>query len=139
MSLQNLWRCLMEVKLQTAAEMAACWCGRGKDGLCDGSHTFTDEEWAEQNYEWTPERFKDTPNEAWLKQPSEESMQVAGDVKEMGKCGCGRSPTGYCIGWHGLNEEQYLLAKTEYELDLFRKEAQQLWFKDGSCTGGKPE
>ena len=22
-------------------------------------------------------------------------------------CGCGRSPTGYCIGWHNLSEEQY--------------------------------
>ncbi len=23
------------------------------------------------------------------------------------ECGCGRSPTGKCIGWHGLSEEQY--------------------------------
>ena len=22
-------------------------------------------------------------------------------------CGCGRSPTGQCIGWHGLSEEEY--------------------------------
>jgi hypothetical protein len=22
-------------------------------------------------------------------------------------CGCGRSPTGKCIGWHGLTNEQY--------------------------------
>ena len=22
-------------------------------------------------------------------------------------CGCGRSPTGKCIGWHALTEEQY--------------------------------
>lgn len=22
-------------------------------------------------------------------------------------CGCGRSPTGRCIGWHALTEEQY--------------------------------
>jgi len=25
-----------------------------------------------------------------------------------GSCGCGRSPTGRCIGWHALTEEQYL-------------------------------
>ena len=25
----------------------------------------------------------------------------------MGKCGCGRSPTGMCKGWHGLSEEEY--------------------------------
>ena len=23
-------------------------------------------------------------------------------------CGCGRSPTGKCIGWHDLTEEDYL-------------------------------
>jgi hypothetical protein len=23
------------------------------------------------------------------------------------ECGCGRSPTGKCIGWHGLSEEEY--------------------------------
>lgn len=26
---------------------------------------------------------------------------------DIGKCGCGRSPTGKCIGWHGLSEELY--------------------------------
>ena len=30
-------------------------------------------------------------------------------------CGCGRSPTGKCIGWHKLSEEQYLIKKAEYE------------------------
>ena len=24
------------------------------------------------------------------------------------QCGCGRSPTGQCIGWHGLTEDGYL-------------------------------
>ena len=31
------------------------------------------------------------------------------------KCGCGRSPTGYCIGWHGLSEEEYQAKKAAYE------------------------
>ena len=31
------------------------------------------------------------------------------------KCGCGRSPTGYCVGWHSLSEEDYLKKKGEYE------------------------
>jgi len=26
---------------------------------------------------------------------------------EQVKCGCGRSPTGFCIGWHNLSEEAY--------------------------------
>jgi hypothetical protein len=25
----------------------------------------------------------------------------------MADCGCGRSPTGQCIGWHNLTEEEY--------------------------------
>lgn len=25
-----------------------------------------------------------------------------------GSCGCGRSPTGKCCGWHALTEEAYL-------------------------------
>jgi hypothetical protein len=43
-------------------------------------------------------------------------MQVK--VKENGKigsCGCGRSPTGNCIGWHGLPEEVYREKLAEYE------------------------
>ena len=31
-----------------------------------------------------------------------------------GTCGCGRSPTGKCIGWHGLTEEQFLQKLAEY-------------------------
>ena len=30
-------------------------------------------------------------------------------------CGCGRSPTGQCIGWHGLTEEDYQKKLEEYE------------------------
>lgn len=38
-------------------------------------------------------------------------------VKEMqkGTCGCGRSPTGDCCGWHGLTEEQFVERKELYE------------------------
>ena len=34
--------------------------------------------------------------------------------KEIGKCGCGRSPTGKCIGWHGLTEDEYKIRLEEY-------------------------
>ena len=30
-------------------------------------------------------------------------------------CGCGRSPTGKCIGWHKLSEEEYQQKLKEYE------------------------
>ena len=36
-------------------------------------------------------------------------VKVTEDDKKIGTCGCGRSPTGDCIGWHGLSEEQFQL------------------------------
>ena len=36
------------------------------------------------------------------------------DMKK-GTCGCGRSPTGDCIGWHGLTQEQFESALQEYQ------------------------
>jgi hypothetical protein len=29
-------------------------------------------------------------------------------------CGCGRSPTGVCIGWHNLTEEQFEIRLQHY-------------------------
>lgn len=34
-------------------------------------------------------------------------MRVVNNPEDIGKCGCGRSPNGKCIGWHGLNESDY--------------------------------
>jgi hypothetical protein len=34
-------------------------------------------------------------------------IRVTENAEEFGKCGCGRSPTGKCIGWHGLSEQMY--------------------------------
>lgn len=31
------------------------------------------------------------------------------------KCGCGRSPTGKCIGWHGLTEQEFQAKLAEYK------------------------
>ena len=38
-------------------------------------------------------------------------------VNEMkkGTCGCGRSPTGDCIGWHGLSEDEFRQQLAIYE------------------------
>lgn len=48
-------------------------------------------------------------------------MQVRAkeNKEDFGRCGCGRSPTGYCIGWHGLTEEQYQAELEKYEISLF--------------------
>lgn len=49
-------------------------------------------------------------------------MQVRVDQFKNGgvPCGCGRSPSGFCNGWHGLSEEQYQqeLAAIKEEQDL---------------------
>ena len=33
----------------------------------------------------------------------------------MADCGCGRSPTGQCIGWHNLPEEEYQQKLKEHQ------------------------
>ena len=44
-------------------------------------------------------------------------MRAKDDPNEIGSCGCGRCPTGKCIGWHGLSEDMY-------------KHQQMLWLED---------
>jgi hypothetical protein len=64
-------------------------------------------------------------------------IRVKEDAKEFGTCGCGRSPTGKCIGWHGLNEQQLVEAQRQWELDQYTKQAQELWAD--SCTTPRKE
>ena len=68
-------------------------------------------------------------------------IRATENPKEFGKCGCGRSPTGKCIGWHGLTEEMYTHQKMlwledqlrrDAELEEYTKQAQELW--GDSCT-----
>jgi len=40
--------------------------------------------------------------------------RVVEDESEVGKCGCGRSPTGKCIGWHSLTEAAFQSKLAEY-------------------------
>jgi hypothetical protein len=37
------------------------------------------------------------------------------ETKEIGSCGCGRSPTGKCIGWHGLSEDEFQKRLAEHQ------------------------
>jgi hypothetical protein len=49
-------------------------------------------------------------------------MQVRANPEgKIGTCGCGRSPTGDCIGWHGLNEEQLKQAQEAWALEEAKK------------------
>lgn len=36
-------------------------------------------------------------------------------MAEPSKCGCGRSPTGKCLGWHSLTKEEYEKKRAAYE------------------------
>ena len=52
-------------------------------------------------------------------------IRVKENAKEFGRCGCGRSPTGKCIGWHGLSESEFVERKELYKtgrVDLSGKE-----------------
>lgn len=47
--------------------------------------------------------------------------------KQMSKdCGCGRSPTGKCVGWHGLTNEEYSAKLAEYEKKNLMESAPRL-------------
>ena len=42
-------------------------------------------------------------------------MKVQAKNSDVGTCGCGRSPTGKCIGWHGLTEEEFRVRLAEHD------------------------
>jgi hypothetical protein len=41
-------------------------------------------------------------------------MQVRSGEVGQRDCGCGRSPSGFCVGWHGLTNEQYKVKLQEW-------------------------
>jgi hypothetical protein len=63
-----------------------------------------------------------------FKKDKEVQVRVNENKDGFGTCGCGRSPTGKCVGWHGLSEEEYLDRKEKYEtgkVELSGKEIKQ--------------
>ena len=58
--------------------------------------------------------YRDNYDLIW-KKDKDMQVRVKEDASEIGKCGCGRSPTGKCCGWHGLSEEQFVERKELYE------------------------
>jgi hypothetical protein len=49
-----------------------------------------------------------------FRKEKEMQVRVPEPGKKIGTCGCGRSPTGDCCGWHGLTEDQYKEALEKY-------------------------
>ena len=59
---------------------------------------------------------------AFGKKDKNMQVRVKEDPEEFGKCGCGRSPTGKCCGWHGLSEEMYQHQKMLWMEDQLRSD-----------------
>jgi hypothetical protein len=57
-----------------------------------------------------------------FKKDKDMQIRVKEDVEDIGRCGCGRSPTGKCIGWHGLSEEMYQHQKMIWMEDQLRSD-----------------
>jgi len=53
----------------------------------------------------------------------DKNMQVRVQENEdkIGQCGCGRSPTGKCIGWHGLAQEVFEAKLQEYNAQQLKE------------------
>jgi hypothetical protein len=62
-------------------------------------------------------------------------IRVQENDDNFGKCGCGRSPTGKCIGWHSLPEEEYREKLAVWELEDYKRRSQEIW--NDSCTSGR--
>lgn len=45
----------------------------------------------------------------------EETMTPSVQQMKKGTCGCGRSPTGNCIGWHALTEAAFQQKLAEWQ------------------------
>jgi hypothetical protein len=57
-----------------------------------------------------------------FKKDKDMQIRVKETSEEFGKCGCGRSPTGKCCGWHGLSEEMYQHQKMLWMEDQLRQD-----------------
>ena len=51
-------------------------------------------------------------------------MSPSVEQMKKGTCGCGRSPTGDCIGWHALTEEMYQHKKMLWLEEEERKDSE---------------
>jgi hypothetical protein len=52
-------------------------------------------------------------------------VRVKANAAEFGSCGCGRSPTGKCIGWHGLTELDFQAKLEQYHAEQQVKHSDQ--------------
>jgi hypothetical protein len=68
------------------------------------------------------DEFANSFEKIFGKKDKDMQIRVKENPEEFGKCGCGRSPTGKCCGWHGLSEEMYAHAKMLWLEDQLRSD-----------------
>ena len=59
------------------------------------------------------EEFGNNHERIFGKKESKMQVKVQEDLP-VGACGCGRSPTGNCCGWHALTEDEFKQALAEH-------------------------
>jgi hypothetical protein len=57
-------------------------------------------------------------------------MSPSVEQMKKGTCGCGRSPTGNCIGWHALTESEF-----QSKLESYIADEQTRELKDSNQGG----
>ena len=92
------------------------------------------------------DEFANSFEKIFGKKDKDMQVRVEENAEDIGKCGCGRSPTGKCIGWHGLSEDMYKhqlmlymedQLRQDIELEEYQKQAQEIW--NDSCTSPRKE
>lgn len=51
-------------------------------------------------------------------------IRATENKEEFRVCGCGRSPTGKCIGWHGMTTDQFQHAQRMWLEEELRRDAE---------------
>jgi hypothetical protein len=72
------------------------------------------------------EEFANSFEKIFGKKDKDMQVRVEENAEDIGRCGCGRSPTGKCIGWHGLSEEMYKHQLMLYMEDQLRSDDEAL-------------
>ena len=61
-----------------------------------------------------------------IKQITDKRLEILKEKQMSKDCGCGRSPTGKCVGWHNLTNEEYSAKLAEYEKKTLTESAPRL-------------
>lgn len=68
------------------------------------------------------DEFANSFEKIFGKKDKDMQIRVKENPEEFGTCGCGRSPTGNCCGWHGLSEDMYKHQLMLYMEDQLRSD-----------------